>query len=361
MALYHPKYAGKRKRKKSKLHKFIIYTLALLIIAALVVGYLLYRVIYHPNVWLNEEKEVSVYIPTGSNFEDVKSILYSHGTIINRKNFEWLAKKKNYPQNVKPGHYLITEGMNNDQLINMLRAGQQEPVKVIFNNINTKAQLAGRISRQLEADSTMIHDLLADSTYLAMYDLTPKLATMIFIPNTYEFYWNTDANAFIERMHNEFEKFWNKERKQKADSIGLNIPKVITLASIVEKETNKNDEKPIIAGVYMNRLNKGWLLQADPTLIFAIGDYNIRRVLDEHKEIESEYNTYKHGGLPPGPICIPSISSIEAVLNYDDNDYFYFCAKDDLSGYHSFAKTHRQHTINAKKYREALNKQKIFR
>lgn len=361
MALYHPKYAGKKRRKRSKLHKIIIYTLVLLIIASLVVGYLLYRVIYYPNVWLNEEENVSVNIPTGANFEDVKTILYSKGIIINRKNFEWLAKKKNYPQTIKPGRYLIIEGMSNDELINMLRSGQQKPVKVIFNNINTKAQLAGRISHQLEADSTMIHDFLCDSTYLAMYDLTPEIATMIFIPNTYEFYWNTDANAFIDRMHIEFEKFWTEERKQLADSIGMSIQQVITLASIIEKETNKNDEKPIIAGVYMNRIKKGWLLQADPTLIFAIGDYNIRRVLDEHKNIESRYNTYKYGGLPPGPICIPSISSIDAVLYYDDNDYFYFCAKEDLSGYHSFAKTHRQHTRNARRYQEALNQQRIFR
>lgn len=360
MAYYHPKYAKGRRRKKTKLQKFILYTLFLLIVAALVIGFILYRIIFKPNVWLNEKEKISIFIPTGSDFDSVKTILYSDGIIINRNNFEWLASKKDYPGNIKPGHYIIEEDMNNDHLLNMLMKGEQTPVKVIFNNITTKKQLAQRISAQIEADSTSIIELLKDSTYISKFNLQPENIKTIFIPNTYEFYWNTTAKEFIKRMYTEYEKFWNEERKSKADSLGMPRSEIITLASIVEKETKKNDEKPVIAGVYLNRLEKGWRLQADPTLVYALGDFRIKRVLHTHKEIDSPYNTYKYGGLPPGPICIPSISSIESVLNYDDNDYLYFCARDDLSGYHSFSKTHRQHINNARKYQNALNKMKIY-
>ncbi len=361
MAYYHPKYARNIKKKRSILHKFIIYTLGILIIAALIVGYLLYKVIYSPNVWLNKEEQTAIYIPTNSNFEDVKTILYENGIIINRKNFEWLAEKKKYPGNIKAGKFLIKKDINNLVLINLLRSGKNEAVKVIFNNIRTKEQLANRISEQIEADKKSILSLLNDTSFIEKLGLTPKTVTTIFIPNTYEFFWNTNANQFIKRMYSESKNFWTDERKNKAGELKMTTNEIITLASIIEQETSKNDEKPIIAGVYINRLNKGWRLQADPTLIFALGDYGIKRVLNEHKEIDSPYNTYKIKGLPPGPICIPSIASINAVLNYDKNNYLYFCAKDDLSGYHSFAKTNAQHMKNARAYQKALNKMRIWK
>lgn len=360
-AQYHPRYAGRSRKKRSKFHRFVIFALAVLIIAAIGVGYLLYRVIYHPNVWLGGKEEMSVYIPSEADFEGVKQILYSHGIIINRRNFEWLAEKKKYPGNVKPGHYVIGEGMNNLQLINMLRAGKQVPVNVIFNNINTLEQLAGRVSQQIEADSADIIKLLNDSSFLSKYDLNPKTAGMLFLPNTYEFYWTTNAQEFIKRMSREYENFWTAQRKALADSIGLSPEEVVILASIVQKETSKNDEKPRIAAVYLNRLNSGWRLQADPTLIYAIGDYSIKRVLNIHKRVDSPYNTYKYAGLPPGPICIPSIASIEAVLEPDDNNYLFFCASPDMSGYHVFSKTHSQHIINARKYQKALDERKIYK
>jgi len=178
---------------------------------------------------------------------------------------------------------------------------------------------------------------------------------MLFIPNTYHIFWDISAEQFLERMNSEYQRFWNDKRKSLCDSLNMTIAEVVTLASIVEKETAKNDEKPIIAGVYINRLKKNWYMQADPTLIFAHSDYNIKRVLNKHKSIDSPYNTYTNKGLPPGPICLPSISSIDAVLNYDKHKYFYFCAKDDLSGYHSFAKSNSQHNQNARKYRKALD------
>lgn len=360
MAYYHSKYSIS-KRKKTKLQKFITYLLSILIIAALGVGYLLYQVIYKPNVWIEGGESEALYIKTGASFSDVKSMLYSSGRIIHRKDFEWLAEKKKFPEIIKAGKYLLKTGMSNNELINYLRSGKQEPVKVIFNNIRSIEQLAQRISAQIEADSATIVQLLNDSTFIANYNLSHFTVTTLFIPNTYNFFWNVDAKGFIDRMYNEYQRFWNDDRNSKADSLKLSIQEVLTLASIVEKETQKNDEKARLSGVYINRLQKGWRLQADPTLVFALGDFGIKRVLNEHKEIESPYNTYKYGGLPPGPICIPSISSIDAVLNYEHHSYLYFCARDDMSGYHAFAKNLRQHNSNADKYRKALNKRRIYR
>jgi UPF0755 protein len=244
--------------------------------------------------------------------------------------------------------------MSNDKLINMLRLGEQFPVNVVFNNIRLKTEFAKKISLQLEADSAGIMQVLNDSSYQAGLGLDTETALTLFIPNTYEFFWNTDAMQFMERMRRENRIFWDGEREQKAEGIGMSKAEVVILASIVEKETNKNDEKATIAGVYLNRLKRGWLLQADPTLVYASGDFGLTRVLNVHKNIDSPYNTYKYGGLPPGPICIPSIASIDAVLNAEDHEYLFFCAKDDLSGYHVFARSITQHNRNARKYRRAI-------
>jgi UPF0755 protein len=200
---------------------------------------------------------------------------------------------------------------------------------------------------------------MRDPGYLSEFGAGPATVFALFIPNTYEFLWNTTADQFIRRMYKERQKFWNDERLTLMSLEGLTIPGVITLSSIIEKETAKNAEKQVIAGVYMNRLRKGWPLQADPTLIFAWNDYTIKRVLNKHKEIDSPYNTYKHTGLPPGPICLPSVSSIDAVLNYEKHDYLYFCAKEDLSGYHNFAVTLAEHNRNAERYQAALKRLNI--
>jgi len=324
-------------------------------------AYILYSIVLKPNVWTPNDESVAITIPTGSDFEDVKLILYAKGLVVNRKYFEWWAEKKKYPQLVKPGKYLIQSGMSNNELINLLRSGEQVPVQLIFNNVRDIYQVAQKVSQQIEADSAAIVDLITDSTYLTLLGLNNETASVLFIPNTYEMYWNTSAEGFIKRMHEEYIKFWSGSRTSKARSIDLTIPEVVTLASIVEKETNKDDEKPQVAGVYINRLKAGWRLQADPTVIYALNDYSIKRVLNKHKEIKSPYNTYLVAGLPPGPICIPSIASIDAVLNYDHHNYLFFCAKDDLSGYHVFAKTNRQHAKNAKKYQEALNKMGVYK
>lgn len=353
MSYYYSKYS-RRKPGKSKWKKLIQTILLLLIIAAAGVGYLLYTVIFSPNVWVRKG-QTSVFIPSGATYEMVLDSLYNQGIIIHRNDFEWLAKHKSYPELIKPGHYLIQDGLNNNELINLLRAGLQSPVDVTFNNVRTIEQLAGRISKQIETDSLSLIQLLQDSGYISQLGFTAQTIPALFIPNTYEFYWNTDANAFVSRMLQEYRKFWNEIRLAKAAEIGLSPSEVSTLASIVDKETNKQDEKATIAGVYINRLKAGWRLQADPTLVFAAGNFEIKRVLDVHKLIESPYNTYKYGGLPPGPITIPAPTTIDAVLNYENHQYFFFCAKDDLSGYHAFAVTNREHDLNAYRYRRALD------
>ncbi len=360
MAYYHSKY-GTGRRKKNKARRVIFLFLFVLILLSLGAGYWLYNVIFMPNTWTASGKPASVFVPTGANYDTLKVRLYKNGLIVHRKNFEWWAEKKKLPELVKPGHYLVKNGMSNYELVEMLRSGRQTPVKVIFNNVRNIYQLAGRVSKQIEADSLSIIQLLTDSLYVAKMGVTPETVATVFIPNTYEFYWNTTAEGFVGRMYQEYVKFWNDERKKKAESLGLTPVEVVILASIVEKETNKNEEKPKIASVYLNRLKKGWRLQADPTVVYAIGDYSIHRVLNIHKKFDSPYNTYQHGGLPPGPICIPSLSSIKAVLNPDENNYLFFCAKDDMSGYHVFAKTNRQHQKNARKYQRALDKMRVFK
>ncbi len=360
MAYYYSKYGAKR-RKNNKTGRYIIRFLFLLILICFGIGYWLYTIIYSPNTWTPEGKSVSIYMPKGSNFDTLKTRLYKNGLIIHRSNFEWWAIKKKLPQLIKPGHYVIANGMSNNELVDMFRGGKQVPVKVVFNNVRDVFQLAGIVSKQIEADSISIIDLLTDSLYDAKMGVTPKTVATIFVPNTYEFYWNTSAQGFVSRMFQEYLKFWNANRKKKADSLGLTPTQVIILASIVEKETNKNNEKSKIASVYLNRLKKNWRLQADPTVVFAIGNYNIHRVLNEYKKIDSPYNTYRHGGLPPGPICIPSLSSIKAVLNPDKSNYLFFCAKADMSGYHVFARTNRQHRQNARKYQMALDKMRVYK
>ncbi len=359
MTSYHPRYSRGRAKKRSKFSRFVLYSIFILIVAAVILAYQFYKIVLKPNTWVKNEKEVSIYIPTGSDYENLKNKLYSRGVIINRYTFELLAKKKNLPGNIHPGRYIIKNGMNNDELINLLRSGKQTPVKVIFNNIRTRDELAQRIDVQIEPDSAEIANLLNDSTYLKIFGFNPQTILAMFIPNTYEVYWNISARDFMDRMYTEYNKFWNNARRQKADQVGLNAVEVSILASIIEKETNKDDEKPAIAGVYLNRLKYNWRLQADPTVIFAWGDYNIKRVLNAQKEIDSPYNTYQHLGLPPGPICIPSISSIDAVLNRENNNYLFFCAKDDFSGYHVFSSTNEQHIANAIKYRDALDRMNI--
>jgi len=321
---------------------------------------LLYSKVLRTNVETGNEEFVHVMISTGSTYKDVLDLLASKNIIKDTASFSWVASKKNYPGHVYPGRYKINKGMNNNQLINMLRSGLQEPVNLLINQMRTIEKLASVVSSQIEADSAEIIKLLGDRDYLEQLGFTPETVPVIFIPNTYEFYWNTDAGEFIRRMKQEYDNFWNSDRLGKATEIGLSPVEVITLASIVDEETFMKDEEKRIAGVYMNRLRKKMRLQADPTLKYAAGDMTMNRVLRKHRNIDSQYNTYKYAGLPPGPITIPSISSINAVLDYERHDFLYMCAKDDFSGYHNFAKTLAQHNKNALAYQRALNRRGIL-
>lgn len=359
MAFYHTKYSIGVKKKKSKLRRLITYALIVTLLAASFGGYRLYKTFMKPNTWIVEGDSECIYIPTGADYEVLKNLLYEKGIVINRISFEWLAKKKNLSNNVHPGRYRVKQGMNNNQLIGLLRSGDQEPLNLIFNNIRTKQELAGKIGAQIEPDSSQIIKLLQDTSFQKKLGFDNENLISMFIPNTYEVYWNISAEHLIRKMQSEYKKFWTEGRMKKADEKGLSPLEVSIIASIVEKETNKNSEKPQVAAVYLNRLKHNWRLQADPTIVFAWGDFNINRVLNIHKKIDSPYNTYMYEGLPPGPICLPSISSIDAVLNSTDDGYLFFCAKDDFSGFHVFAKTHAQHVVNANKYRRALDERNI--
>jgi UPF0755 protein len=273
--------------------------------------------------------------------------------------FAFVSKLMNYQEHVKSGRYLIEANSSNFDVIKKLRAGLQKPVKVTFNNARTKRDLSEKISKYLELDSQVLLEALRDEELCKEYEKDTFTIVNFFIPNTYEMYWQSDAKEVIRRMKMEYDKFWSEKRIEKAKNIGLSPDEVSILASIVQAETRWNDEKPRIAGVYLNRLRNGIPLQADPTLVFAHGDFEIKRVLKVHKEIDSPYNTYKNKGLPPGPINIPSIASIDAVLNAEKHDYYFFCAKEDFSGYHNFAKTIREHINNANRYQRALNRANI--
>jgi UPF0755 protein len=353
------RFKRRRKKKMSKFSKVIIYTFLILTTLAVIIGYQLYKAFLKPNTWVKDEKSATLYIPSGSNFNDLKLSLYEKGIVINRLTFEWMAKRKNLENNIHPGKYVINDGMTNPELIDLLRSGRQTPVKITFNNIRTRENFAQRISRDIEPDSAEIIGLLYDDDYLGIFGFSSETILTMFIPDTYEVYWNISSKELMDRLYMEYNKFWNEGRRQKAEQIGLTPAQVSILASIVEKETNQNDEKERMAGVYLNRLQKNWMLQADPTVVYAVGDFTIKRVLNIHKEIDSPYNTYKNYGLPPGPICLPSVSSIDGVLNREIHNYMFFCAKDDFSGYHAFAETHTQHNINANKYRQALDRENI--
>jgi len=351
----------KKKSKKKIIIKILLIIVLLLVVAAGIVANSMYKRIFEPNVLVGGTESVYVYISSSGNFESLKDSLYYHNFVANKPSFEWVAERKGLPRSIKPGRYEIVPNMNNNELVNLLRSGKQAPIKLTFNNIRTKEQFAGRMAEKFEFDSIELITFLYDVDFLKQYQKTLETAMTLFIPNTYLIYWNITAKDFIARMKKEHDAFWTEKRSNFAKEMGLTKEEVVTLASIVQEETNKNDEKQRVAGVYVNRLKSNWLLQADPTLKFALGDFTIRRVLSEHKELESPYNTYKYTGLPPGPICMPDISSIDAVLNYEHHNYYYFCAKDDMSGYHVFENSLSKHNINAQKYHNALNRAKIYR
>lgn len=332
---------------------------AVLLIVVAILGILIYRQIYTTNLVGTGKSNEFLYIPTDSRIEDVIEILENSHLLLNEKSFRWTAHQMKYDLNVRPGKYKLKPRMSNKELVTLLRSGKQVPVNVTFNNIRTKEQLAERISKQIEAKPGTILNLLNDPDYTVKMNFTTDNILSMFIPDTYEFFWNTSADKFLQKMKKEYDRFWSSKRLAQAAKIKLTPVEISIIASIVQLESNKEDEKPLIAGVYVNRYKKDWKLEADPTLVYALGDFTINRVLSVYKQINSPYNTYKFKGLPPGPICLPTVSSLSAVLNYTQHRYMYFCAKEDFSGYHSFATNYGQHLHNARKFQRALDKRGI--
>ena len=299
-----------------------------------------------------------LYIPTGSNLDDVVAIIKEQQILNNTESFKWVASKMNF-KNIKPGKYKITKGLSNIELVRLLRSGKQEPIKLTFQNIRLKTDFAGYIGKNFEIDSSAFLNMLDSIDLVRQYGFDEETIFCMFIPNTYELYWNTSKEKFFERMQKEYVKFWHTERLAQAKAIGLSPVQVSILASIVDQEALLNREMVRIAGVYMNRLNRGIKLEADPTVIFANGDFTVKRVLYNLLQKDSPYNTYKYIGLPPGPICMPSVAAIDAVLHFEKHNYIYFCAKEDFSGLHNFASNVTEHQMNARKFQQALNNRGI--
>lgn len=342
--------------KKNKRISPVLLNIGLLaILTVLFTAYVLLA----PNGRTSGDKSQYLLIPDNSTFETVTQQLSETGALRSVFTFTLTAKVYGY-KNIKPGRYEINPGISNLRLVHKLKTGRQSALKLTFNNIRTKEQLAGRLSKQIMADSANILQHLNDSAFLTKYELNPNTSVALFIPDTYEVFWDMDADELFERMKKEYDRFWNDERKEKAALIPMTAVEVSTLASIVEEETNSKAERPMVAGLYINRLKTDMPLQADPTVKFAYGDFSLRRITGTHLRTQSPYNTYKNKGLPPGPIRLATASGIDAVLNHKKHNYIFMCAKETLNGEHNFAATYAEHQVNAKKYQKALDERKIF-
>lgn len=338
-------------RPPKKLIFFLLFSVLLISF-----GYYTWQIIYTPNILVGKAPRELV-IPRGATFKDVQAMLHRGDYVQDLISFSFLSRIMEYDENVKPGRYLLEPNLNNVQAIRILRAGKQEPVNVTFNNVRLIGDLSEKITRNLNMKPAEFEAALIKFAMNNSEGFTKDNVLTMFIPNTYEVYYNVTPDDLIERMHTEYKKFWNEERRAKAREVGLTPIEVSILASIVMAESVKHDEAPIIAGLYINRLKKDIPLQADPTLVFAVGDFTLKRVLNEHKEIDSPYNTYKNLGLPPGPVNMPEIFALNAVLNYTRSNVLYMCAKEDFSGRHYFTDSYREHLNNAARYQRALTRE----
>lgn len=312
-----------------------------------------YQIVYTPNI-LVEKNDRAIVIPKEATFKDVQRELHEGGYVHDLISFSFLARLMKYDKNVKPGKFMLRRNMTNLEAIRTLRLSGHNAVKITFNNVRLISELSEKITRNLAMSEAEFQAALINFANSNPHGFNKDNIISMFIPNTYEVYHNVSANQLVERMYEEYKKFWTEERKQKARQHGLTPFEVSVLASIVQAESVRADEAPLIASLYMNRLKTGMPLQADPTLVFAVGDFSLKRVLNEHKEIDSPYNTYKYPGLPPGPINMPTINSIDAVLNHPETNYIYMCAKEDFSGRHNFTHDYREHMRNAARYQRAL-------
>lgn len=344
--------------KRFPVKKAIWISVAIVGAVALLVGFIYYKTMLSPNIEV-KGKPVYLLVYEGDTFDDVVERLRATGAVKDMGSFVRTANNNGYPEHINSGRFQLEDGMSNYLLVHRLINNRQAPLSITFNNIRTKSQLAARLASQLmmEEDSLLI--LLDDPVFLEEFGVTPETAVALFLPNSYEVYWNISPGDLVKRMKKEYDRFWNKERLGKLQTVGLSQLEVSTLASIVEEETNKADERPMVAGLYLNRLRSGMKLQADPTVKFALKRFKLRRLLSGHLAVNSPYNTYQNEGLPPGPIRIPSMDGIDAVLNYATHDYLFMCAKPDRSGYHDFAVSYGDHLNYATKYRKSLDKRNI--
>jgi UPF0755 protein len=327
---------------------FLVFSILLISFA-----FYTYQICYSPNILVGKQDRVFV-IPKGSDFKYVQKQFHENNVTQDLMSFSFLSRLMGYRDHVKPGRYLLRAGMTNIEAIRLLRAGIQEPVKITFNNVRLIRDLSEKITRNLNMKPEEFEAALISFTMTNKFGFNKDNILTMFIPNTYEVYYHTSAEELVARMQKEYELFWSDEKISKAKAIGLTPVEASILASIVQAESVKPDEAPVIASLYINRLKKGIPLQADPTLVFAVGDFSLKRVLNEHKEVDSPYNTYKYAGLPPGPINMPEINSILAVLDHKKTDYLYMCAREDFSGYHNFTSDYQQHMNNAIRYQRAL-------
>jgi UPF0755 protein len=338
-------------KPSKKLIFFLLFSMLLISF-----GFYTYQIVYTPNVLVGKEDRV-ITIPNDATFKTVQDQLHEGDYVQDLISFSFLAKLMDYDKKVKPGRYILKANMTNLEAIRTLRLGKQEPARITFNNVRLLKDLSIKITDNLGMQPEEFEAAAVRFSMDNPYGFNKDNLLCMFVPNTYEVFYNISPDALMQRMHDEYVTFWDDERKQKATNIGLTPVEVSILASIVQAETVKQDEAPVIAGLYMNRLKKSMPLQADPTLVFASGDFDLKRVLDIHKEIDSPYNTYKYAGLPPGPINMPRINCIDAVLNYTPSKYLYMCAKEDFSGYHNFTDNYKQQINNANRYQRALNRE----
>lgn len=348
-----------KKNKNNSLAKSILTISSILfLILGCIGGYFAYS-LFSSNILVDNEEKEYLLIYEKDSYEDIIDKLEEQKLLKSVTTFKVASWLINSQKEFKHGRYQLTSEMNNLTIIRNLMNGRQTPISISFNNVRTKEVLSERITKKLKiTKEEFLAELNAPST-LEDLGLNSHTIVCLFIPNTYEVYWDITAKELIERMKKEYDKFWTEERTEKLLEVGLTKEEVSTLASIVEEETKKKDEQPIVAGLYLNRIHGNIPLQADPTVKFALQDFSLRRIYKKHLEYDSPYNTYKYAGLPPGPIRIPSIQAIDAVLNFENHKYIYMCAKEDFSGYHNFATTYKEHQANAEKYRKALNKRGI--
>ncbi len=344
----------KTKRKKILITS-VILILSIGLLCTGILGYLWFGPQFHP------ASTAYVYIDQDDTIDSIYNKVEKAGHPRAFIGFRWMAQYRHYDRNIHTGRYSIRPGESTYHVMSRLFWGYQEPMNLVVGSVRHLNRLARNVGNQLMTDSTAIARLLADSTYIASLGYDQQTLPALFIPDTYEVYWDMSAEEFLKRMTQEHERFWNKERRSKAQALGMTPVEVATLASIVEEETNNKEEKPIVAGLYINRLQRGMPLQADPTVRFAVGDFGRQRVTYTDLSLDSPYNTYLHAGLPPGPIRIPTPEGLDAVLDYERHNYLYMCAKEDFSGRHNFASNYADHLRNARRYQQALNKRKIFR